>query len=66
MLLRESYGTVQHEMLHALGFYHEHSSTERDDYVIISWDNIQDGKKQNLGLYSCSCHNMEFALLDRH
>ena len=38
------YGLVQHEMLHALGFYHEQSETNRDDYVTINWENIQPGK----------------------
>ncbi|GLH05554.1 Metalloendopeptidase, partial [Gryllus bimaculatus] len=35
-------GTVVHEFLHAFGFYHQQSATERDDYVQILWDNIQD------------------------
>ena len=30
-------------MLHTLGFYHQHSATERDDYVTINWQNIERG-----------------------
>lgn len=33
-------GSIIHEILHALGFYHVQSSTNRDDHVNIVWDNI--------------------------
>ncbi|XP_074753569.1 meprin A subunit beta [Athene noctua] len=45
-------GTIQHEFLHALGFWHEQSRSDRDDYVSIVWDNIQPGKDHNFLKYN--------------
>ncbi|XP_076060315.1 uncharacterized protein LOC143036641 isoform X2 [Oratosquilla oratoria] len=40
-------GTVYHELLHTVGFYHEHNRPDRDQYVSIKWDNISKGNKKN-------------------
>ncbi|XP_046877388.1 meprin A subunit alpha [Hypomesus transpacificus] len=42
---------VEHELLHALGFYHEQSRSDRDDYVKIWWDQIQEGMEHNFNKY---------------
>lgn len=44
-------GTIIHEFLHALGFYHMHSATERDDFVRIAWENILPGVESNFNTY---------------
>ncbi|XP_033033935.1 meprin A subunit beta isoform X5 [Trachypithecus francoisi] len=44
--------TVQHEFLHALGFWHEQSRSDRDDYVRIMWDRILSGREHNFNTYS--------------
>ncbi|XP_061095018.1 meprin A subunit beta [Conger conger] len=43
--------TVEHEFLHALGFWHEQSRADRDDYVTIVWDQITEGKEHNFNTY---------------
>jgi hypothetical protein len=43
-------------LLHALGFYHQQSATERDDYVTINWQNIEAG---NVSVFIHNKHNKD-------
>ncbi|CAN9507583.1 unnamed protein product [Ophioblennius macclurei] len=42
---------IEHELLHALGFYHEQSRTDRDDYVDIWLDQVEPGLEHNFNKY---------------
>ncbi|XP_074657985.1 uncharacterized protein LOC141910975 [Tubulanus polymorphus] len=47
-------GIIIHEIMHALGFFHEQSRPDRDSNVKILWENIQDGRDNNFRKSSSS------------
>lgn len=47
-------GTIMHEFLHALGFFHMQSASDRDDYVTIVWEKIEQRFAHNFEKYNAS------------
>ncbi|XP_021953128.1 zinc metalloproteinase nas-4 [Folsomia candida] len=47
-------GTIVHEMMHTIGFFHEQSRTDRDKYVTINWGNIEPGREGAFRSYDTS------------
>lgn len=45
-------GIVEHEFMHALGFWHEQSRADRDKNVEIIWNNINPAMKYNFMKYT--------------
>ncbi|MDY2586784.1 M12 family metallopeptidase [Winogradskyella aquimaris] len=46
-----SYGSIIHEILHAAGFYHEHTRKDRGKYIIVNEENIEINSSDNFRRY---------------
>ncbi|XP_063530795.1 astacin-like metalloprotease toxin 5 [Cydia strobilella] len=46
------HATIVHEWMHILGFFHMHSTYDRDDYVRIAFENVQPGMEHNFNIHS--------------
>ena len=45
-------GIIEHELMHVIGFWHEQSRADRDEYVRINWDNVEKGMEANFIKFS--------------
>lgn len=50
-------GTIIHEMLHTIGFFHMQSTHDRDNFVTINRENIIAGKEGNFHKYTLASIN---------
>lgn len=53
-------GVASHELMHALGFVHEQSRSDRDRHVKILWDNILKGQTFNFKKYETNNLNTAY------
>nr|XP_019938139.1 PREDICTED: low choriolytic enzyme-like [Paralichthys olivaceus] len=53
-------GNIVHEILHALGFHHEHTRMDREQYITIFPDNIMKGMQRNFNKQQGNTFNLPY------
>ncbi|XP_034752928.1 blastula protease 10-like [Etheostoma cragini] len=53
-------GNIAHELLHALGLYHEHTRADRDKYILISPSNIMQGMQKNFKIQQGKTFELDY------
>lgn len=56
-------GTAVHEIMHAVGVYHEHSRKDRDNHVTVHYENIEAGMEGNFRKIS-GTHDYDIGVFD--
>ncbi|XP_056138315.1 high choriolytic enzyme 1-like [Lampris incognitus] len=55
-------GNICHEILHALGFHHEHTRMDREKYITIIPHNIMEGMEKNFGVKNGNTFQLPYDL----
>jgi len=55
---------IAHEIMHSLGFFHEHSRADRDSSIIVNLYNIRDAYKHDFQKYTVSNSGMDIGPFD--
>ncbi|XP_075911356.1 uncharacterized protein LOC142906764 [Petromyzon marinus] len=53
-------GVVLHELMHALGFQHEHCRSDRDKYITVQEDNIEEDEQRQFRLLDTSDFDLPY------
>ncbi|XP_044030546.1 astacin-like metalloendopeptidase [Siniperca chuatsi] len=53
-------GNIVHEILHALGFHHEHTRPDREQYITILPRNIMPGMERNFEMQHGKTYNLSY------
>ncbi|EDO42645.1 predicted protein [Nematostella vectensis] len=48
----EDPGIILHELMHALGFWHEQARTDRDQFINVLWENVLPGQQKNFNRWN--------------
>lgn len=57
---RCSVGNIIHEIMHALGFHHEHTRLDRDEYIEVRTQNVIKGYKNNFKKQRGVTNNIDY------
>lgn len=57
-------GNIMHELLHTLGLFHEHTRSDRDNYVTIHYENIMPGYESNFAIFNGYTNGINYGSFD--